>query len=972
MSGDPFGTEELRHRVLEAWRASPARFRADANVEDDLALTGYRDRVVVELAQNAADAAARAGAAGTLTLELAGDLFRASNTGTPLDAAGVESLSVARASAKLDERGAVGRFGVGFAAVLAVSDEPTIASTSGAVRWSRREALASAARLPELEEELSRRGDRVPVLRLPFPAQPLPAGSHETVVTLPLRGDDAVGAVREQLEAVDPTLLLALPALARIVVRIDGAERVLRSERDGQHVQLHDGGSASRWALVTGSGQLPAELLADRPAEEHRFDTWGVTWALPVDAAGRVSALPDSVTRLVRAPTALDDGLTLGAVLIASYPLDSSRRRVTTGALADAVTAHAADLLVQAIADRPPDPSVLRLVPTGFPDGSVDGALHHALLDRLGETPWLPTAADPDIRQRPREAVLVPDQLVGVLSDVVPSSLPAGWSQPELLGLGVQRPSIADLVEALATVRQPPPWWRRLYAALDETAGPGPGRDALGGLPVPLTDGTVAIGPRGVAMLADDGLDADLSAIGLRVIHPGAAHPLLASLGAVVGAARELLAQPQVRAAVESSYDDEDPGPIAAAVLALLAAGGGGTGELPWLADLALTDDTGDWRPAGELLLPGGLLAEAVSAESDFGRVAQEWIDRWGPDALLAAGVLDAPAVLREVDAVGPTHDLDDEASWWGRLSPDSAVEEFVAVRDLEQVRPDALPGLLPVLAQPPLRAAVVEPAVVTTAGGGRSRAAPYTAWWLSSRPVVAGQAPRGLRLGDSDALLGSLYDVAPALVDAEFMRALGVLRAVDDADPDDLLDRLADPGREVGRDQLRALDRWLSGQPVTPPGRVRAVRGGDIVVVDAGDAVIVDAPDLLPLLGKLAVVPVAVALAEALAARLDVSLASELARYEVVSTGAGADDAVVHDVLRVRDVDGVEQPVAWRYLDGHLHVDRGRLAFGLGRGRAWRDGRWHERHRRSEESSDPDGGMIRDGEDDFDIDPEE
>ncbi|MCW2873460.1 hypothetical protein, partial [Actinacidiphila oryziradicis] len=51
---DPFGTARLRRGVLDAWAASPARFREDANAEEDLALGGYRDRLVVELAQNAA------------------------------------------------------------------------------------------------------------------------------------------------------------------------------------------------------------------------------------------------------------------------------------------------------------------------------------------------------------------------------------------------------------------------------------------------------------------------------------------------------------------------------------------------------------------------------------------------------------------------------------------------------------------------------------------------------------------------------------------------------------------------------------------------------------------------------------------------------------------------------------------------------------------------------------------------------
>src|SRR5690606_27223851 len=67
---DPFGTVQLRRGVLDAWAASPARFREDANAEEDLALGGYRDRLVVELAQNAADAAARAGVPGRLRLTL--------------------------------------------------------------------------------------------------------------------------------------------------------------------------------------------------------------------------------------------------------------------------------------------------------------------------------------------------------------------------------------------------------------------------------------------------------------------------------------------------------------------------------------------------------------------------------------------------------------------------------------------------------------------------------------------------------------------------------------------------------------------------------------------------------------------------------------------------------------------------------------------------------------------------------------
>ena len=97
MSADPFATRRLRDATVAAWVGHPARFREDANTEEDHGRGYYRDRVVVELAQNAADAAVRAGEPGNLLLRLTvgstGAALVAANTGAPLDAQGVASLS---------------------------------------------------------------------------------------------------------------------------------------------------------------------------------------------------------------------------------------------------------------------------------------------------------------------------------------------------------------------------------------------------------------------------------------------------------------------------------------------------------------------------------------------------------------------------------------------------------------------------------------------------------------------------------------------------------------------------------------------------------------------------------------------------------------------------------------------------------------------------------------------------------------
>ncbi|WP_407675319.1 sacsin N-terminal ATP-binding-like domain-containing protein, partial [Peterkaempfera griseoplana] len=299
---DPFGTAGLRRRVLDAWAASSARFREDANAEEELALGGYRDRLVVELAQNAADAAARGGVPGRLRLTLRDGVLAAANTGAALDASGVESLSTLRASSKREDgRTAVGRFGVGFAAVLAVCDEPAVLGTPGGVRWSLAEArdLARAAAeesgTPGLDEELRRRDGHVPLLRLPLPAEGTPPEGYDTVVVLPLRDAAAEDLTRRLLDEIDDALLLTLTGLAEITVETDGAVRTLTRrtlEATGPGpatVVVTDSAAAedSRWQLTGASGRLDDALLADRPTEERRRPYWSVTWAVPVDADDR-------------------------------------------------------------------------------------------------------------------------------------------------------------------------------------------------------------------------------------------------------------------------------------------------------------------------------------------------------------------------------------------------------------------------------------------------------------------------------------------------------------------------------------------------------------------------------------------------------------------------------------------------------------------------------------------------------------
>ncbi|MEU1401439.1 molecular chaperone Hsp90 [Streptomyces sp. NPDC005728] len=1007
---DPFGTARLRRGVLDAWATSPARFREDANAEEDLVLGGYRDRLVVELAQNAADAAARAGTPGRLRLTLRDGVLVAANTGAPLDAAGVESLSTLRASAKRgaqDTQGAVGRFGVGFAAVIAVTDEPALVGRHGGVRWSLAEArelaVDTARHSPGLGDEIRRRDGHVPLLRLPFAAEGSAPDPYDTAVILPLRDTAAADLAERLLTAVDDALLLALPGLEEVVVEVnDDAPRTLSRRTDGAFTVVEDSrDGVTHWRSVSAHGPLTPDLLADRPVEERLRPHWSVTWAVPVDAYG--APVRPRTSPVVHAPTPSDEPLGVPALLIASFPLDTTRRHAAPGPLTDFLVQRAADAYTELLAEwRPVTEGVIDLVPGPLGKGELDGALRQAVLERLPRTAFLPPAVDakgddelPEAL-RPRDAEVVEGagaDTVRVLAEVLPTLLPAGLERrAELRTLGVARLPLADAVDRLAGLEKDPDWWRRLY---DSLAGVDP--DRLSGLPVPLADGRTSIGPRQVLLPTPDAafIDPDiLGRLGLKVAHADAAHPLLEKLGALPASPRAVLTTPQVRAAVAASLDDEggalweedvpDAEELADTVLALVRDAGLEPGDEPWLGALALPDEDGELAPAGELVLPGSPFARVIR-EGELAAVDADLAEKWGEQPLTACGVLADFALVRATDVVLDPDELEpregdfaepDDAGLLDAVDvwcedildrfPDSPVPpvatELVAVRDLDLVDDDHWPEALSLLARPPLRDALTQPVRILLPDGTHEVVRPYTAWWLRGHPVLDGRRPAGLLAAGGDPLLHGLYDEADAtgFDDEQVLRALGVRTSVsalldEPGGAAELLDRLADPERSVTPAQLHGLYGALAEldpEQVTLPDDLRAVADGRVTVVDAADAVVVDSPDLLPFASGVPLLPVRPSRAAELAELFQVRRLSESVTGAVHSEGAEHDvPESVRVLLGPRTpatyveheelvVDGVE--IDWRLTDdGVLHAA---TLEGVAAGLAWAAGQWPRR----------------------------
>lgn len=900
-----FGTEALRSSVLQAWRASPTRFTEDTNTERDLRVGGYHDRLFVELAQNAADAAAQAGVPGHIRVSLVEGELRVANTGAPLDAGGVAALAALRASTKPEDN--VGRFGVGFAAVLTVTSEPRIVSRTGGVAFSQARTRAAAGV-----------DGAVPILRLPWPLpdeEPGVPDGFDTEVRLPLRVDPAEVLDRIRAEVAD--VLLALPWLVGIEVE---GERWTRSVSDGIVELTAPGGHRTRWLTQVG---------------EHSV------WAVPVNDRGVPQPLDDDV---LYAPTPTDEGLGMPARLFASVPVEPSRRRVLSGAPVRRVLQDAAHVYPDLVCNVPPAHRLTLVPQADFPRSDLDAALRELVLDALAERPWLPSAVNGELPGQ-QARVLGPDstELAELLAEVVPGLVAAPFTGPHtarvLTRIGATTLTMPELVEAVTGIEREPSWWHTLYDVL--LAGVEQHEietDELGALPVPLCDGRTVPGPRGALLLDEVSLVAELDVAGLHVVHPGAAHPLLERLGAVRAGAGELLRAPALEEAIERSAEDAlagvDVRPLVTTVLRLVAATGAGR-----LEALALPTRSGDWRRAGELVLPGSALLDvldpgALGEDAPLDVLDPEFVAQWHPEVLTAIGVLDGFPVAED-DLAG---DLDEGLD-----------EDEPPVPDLDLVADNAWPAAVRLLAARP------ETGRALAAPEGRLRR------WLSDNALLAGHPPNHWRLPTADGLAGLLDPVPDVGLSDDLLIAIGVradLAVSGPADAELLCARLADRDRVVAPGLVLRAHTALADvvpEEVAPPDAVRTLDGS---VVDAADAVVLDAPWLIAVWPPAHMVAGSdYAVAPALADVLDLPLATEETTVEVTSAGEfvlWADLPAIREVAELLGTEvpdgGVQvheqltagaQPVPWWY-DGTLHAAD--TSEGLARAFAWAVDRWPDR----------------------------
>jgi hypothetical protein len=321
-SSEPSSAEEWYQWLSEREEEKCRLYLADhgdqlvADYNNEQGLThDYEGREILELLQNAGDAAADAGIQGKVAIELHQDGIVVANTGLPFTSRGVNSLRTAHLSPKrLSQKLLVGEKGLGFRSILNWTHTPLISSGSLELVFSRRYTRQVFERLRDTSPILaanvssySKSQNELIVPTLVFPAFS-PDGNvaewldtpglreihslcaeyrdhgFDTAVGMPFRSEAAFRVAEAQLEELNPEFLLFVSSIAEITIRIAGhaTERVWRKETksNGQVTITANGKIRGHWQVHDfGHESVPKEFLDD----EGREQAFQVVVAAPID-----------------------------------------------------------------------------------------------------------------------------------------------------------------------------------------------------------------------------------------------------------------------------------------------------------------------------------------------------------------------------------------------------------------------------------------------------------------------------------------------------------------------------------------------------------------------------------------------------------------------------------------------------------------------------------------------------------------
>lgn len=293
---DPGLEKELQgqfDRAIESYRIHPDLIAENANHEESIRTGGYSGRTLLELVQNAADALAGTAAIDEpasgrveIVLDSEGKALYCANAGRPFSQDGLRTITMAYLSGKRGDE--IGRFGLGFKSVLAVSDTPQVLSRSVAFEFGSSVARSAL-------REVGPKTKRFPVLRTAtlmdavaeFGRDPILedlASWATTIIKLPNAMN--LGRLRTEIENFSSEFLLFVHDVREVRLRILGSDpfetkHLSRDMGNGVLKIERPDGSGDTW-IVKDHMHSPSHDARKQVGEAVSREQVKVTVALPV------------------------------------------------------------------------------------------------------------------------------------------------------------------------------------------------------------------------------------------------------------------------------------------------------------------------------------------------------------------------------------------------------------------------------------------------------------------------------------------------------------------------------------------------------------------------------------------------------------------------------------------------------------------------------------------------------------------
>ncbi|WP_406341433.1 sacsin N-terminal ATP-binding-like domain-containing protein [Streptomyces sp. NBC_01578] len=284
--------EDQFERALASYRANAHLVSEHANHEESIRVGGYANRTLLELVQNAADAMSgvsddQSGFAGRveIVLDTENQTLYCANAGRPFSRHGLTAITHAHLSGKRGDE--IGRFGLGFKSVLAVSNAPQVFSRSVSFEFNSDTARTEIGRITSAAK-------RHPILRTPTVIDPFAAfaedpilaelaGWASSVVKLPHAAN--LGRLRREIESFASEFLLFVGSVRQVRLRVlgvDGFETSHTSRAFGggvYKIETPDGGG-DEW-IVTDRMHAPSAAARKEVGEAVSRREVKVTVAIP-------------------------------------------------------------------------------------------------------------------------------------------------------------------------------------------------------------------------------------------------------------------------------------------------------------------------------------------------------------------------------------------------------------------------------------------------------------------------------------------------------------------------------------------------------------------------------------------------------------------------------------------------------------------------------------------------------------------